>query len=126
MSLELLCACVLLAGPGSGSAPPNAQARALVVRADKLLLGDGTTIDQGALLIEDGRIRACGKDVSVPSGAATLTHAGWVSAGLIALHAYAGAPEEMRDSTRPVLDAKLAWAFDPAHPDFADALAAGI
>ena len=126
MALELLCACALLAGTGTPSAPPKSEARALVVRADKLLLGDGTTIDQGALLIEDGRIRACGKDISVPSDAATLTHAGWVSAGLIALHAYAGAPEEMRDSTRPVLDGKLAWAFDPAHSDFADALASGI
>ena len=126
MSLELLCACALLAAPGAGNAPAQTQARALVVRADKLLLGDGTTIEQGAVLIEDGRIRACGKDVSVPSGAGTLTHAGWISAGLVALHAYAGAPEEMRDSTRPVLDGKLAWAFDPAHPDFADALAAGI
>src|SRR5690349_16335387 len=125
MTLELLCACALLAAPGTGGAPPKPEVRALVVRADKLLLGDGTTIDQGAVLIEDGRIRACGKDVPVPSGAGTLTHAGWVSAGLIALHAYAGAPEEMRDSTRPVLDGKLAWAFDPTHPDFADALASG-
>jgi imidazolonepropionase-like amidohydrolase len=123
MLLELLCAAALLAptaGTGASSSP------ALVVRADKLLLGDGTTLDSGAILIEDGKIRAFGKDVDAPEGAAVLTHAGWASAGLIALHAYAGAPEEMRDSTRPVLEGKVAWAFDPAHPDFSDALAAGI
>src|SRR5258706_1873955 len=126
MLLELCCASALLAGSPAGGAPSKSEARTLVLRADKLLLGDGTTLDQGAILIEDGRIRAFGKDVDIPAGAGTLTHAGWVSAGLVALHAYAGAPEEMRDSTRPVLDARVAWAFDPAPPDFADALAAGI
>jgi imidazolonepropionase-like amidohydrolase len=129
MLLELCCATALLAVPAASSATGAVQkpeSRPLVLRADKLLLGDGTTLDQGAILIENGRIRACGKDVDVPEGAGVVTHAGWISAGLVALHAYAGAPDEMRDSTRPVLDAKVAWAFDPAHPDFSDALAAGI
>jgi imidazolonepropionase-like amidohydrolase len=129
MLFELLCVSALLAGPagsGTGSAPSKPEPRTLVLRADKLLLGDGTTLEQGAILIEDGRIRAYGKDVDVPAGAGVVAHKGWISAGLVALHAYAGAPDEMRDSTRPVLDGKVAWAFDPAHPDFADALAAGI
>jgi len=129
MLFEFLCTSALLAGPagpGLSNAPSKSEPRTVVLRADRLLLGDGTTIEQGALLVEDGRIRAYGKDVDVPEGAGLVTHTGWISAGLVALHAYAGAPEEMRDSTRPVLDGSIAWAFDPAHPDFADALAAGI
>jgi imidazolonepropionase-like amidohydrolase len=129
MLFELLSACALLSGPagsGAGSAHPAIEPRTLVLRADKVLLGDGSTLEPGAVLVENGRIRAFGKDVDVPEGAGVVTHAGWISAGLVALHAYAGAPEEMRDSARPVLDGKVAWAFDPAHPDFADALAAGI
>jgi imidazolonepropionase-like amidohydrolase len=127
MLLELCCACALLAAPAApGGAQPKVETRALLLRADRILLGDGTTIEQGAILIENGRIKACGKDLDAPEGVGVVTHAGWISAGLVALHAYAGAPDEMRDSTRPVLDAKVAWAFDPAHPDFADALAAGI
>jgi len=128
MLLELCCASALLVGPapGAGSAPSKSEPRTLVLRADRLLLGDGTTIEHGALLVEDGRIRAYGKDLDVPEGAGLVTHAGWISAGLVALHAYAGAPEELRDSARPVLDGQVAWAFDPTHPDFADALAAGI
>ncbi|MBK7642775.1 MAG: amidohydrolase family protein [Planctomycetes bacterium] len=125
MLLELLCTCAILAAP---AAPANSvrQDAALVLRADKLLLGDGTTLEGGAILIEGGRIRAFGKDVDVPAGAGTITHNGWVSAGLVALHSYAGAPDEMSDGTRPVLEGKVAWAFDPAHSDFAKALAAGV
>ena len=124
MLTAILTACALLSGPGA--TPAKGEPRVLVVRAEKLLLGDGTTLDAGAVLIEDGRIPAFGKDVDVPAGAGVITHPGWVSAGLVALHAYAGAPEELRDSSRPVLDGKVAWAFDPAHSDFADAVAAGI
>jgi imidazolonepropionase-like amidohydrolase len=129
MLLELCCSSLLLASPagsGAGRASARPEPNVLVLRADKLLLGDGTTLEQGAILVEDGRIRAFGKDIDAPEGTSVLKHSGWISAGLVALHAYAGAPEEMRDSTRPVLDAKVAWAFDPAHSDFADALAAGI
>lgn len=129
MLIELAGACLLLAlpaAPGTQAQAASAAARPVVVRADKLLLGDGTTLDAAAILIEGGRIQSFGKQVDVPQGAGVVEHRGWASAGLVALHGFAGAAGETRDSTRPVLDARVAWAFDPAHPDFADALAAGI
>ncbi len=129
MLIPFAGACALLALPVVPGAPLGAQSaetRALVVRVDTLLLGDGTSLDRAAIVIEGGRIRAFGKEVDLPAGAGVVEHHGWASAGLVALHAYAGAPGEMRDSTRPVLDGKVAWAFDPAHPDFAAALSAGI
>lgn len=122
MLFEFLAASAILAGnpaqsPASGT---------LVLRAQKLLLADGTTLEQGAILVENGRIRAFGKDVDIPAGTSTVSSEGWISAGLVALHGYAGASDELRDGARPVLDGRAAWAFDPAHPDFADALAAGV
>lgn len=112
-----------------GTVAPEVQARGrpLAIRADKVLLSDGRTVEKGVVLIEDGRIRAAGADVDVPSDALVHEHAGYVSAGLVALHGYTGAPGDMRDTTRTVLpSAELAYAFDPSHPDFSDALAAGI
>lgn len=108
-----------------GAAAP--AGRALAIRADKLLLGDGRAVEKGVILIEDGVIRAAGADVDVPADAVVVEHKGFASAGLIALHGYTGAPGEMRDSTRTVLPgAEVAYGFDPAHSDFADALKAGI
>ena len=123
--------------PGSSALPPDCVPattlsiagpdRSLAIRAQKLVLGDGRVVDKGTILIEGGVIRAVGGDVDVPGDAVVVDHEGWVSAGLVALHGYAGAPNEMRDSTRTSLPtAEVAYGFDPAHPDFSDALAAGI
>ena len=50
MLLELFCVGALLAGPATGGSPKKPEARALVLRADKILLGDGTTLEPGAIL----------------------------------------------------------------------------
>ena len=97
-----------------------------VVHADKLLMGDGSTVDHGSIVIENGKITAVGAGIDAPAGASVVEHTGWASAGLIALHSYSGSVGEMRDSTRAVLDGHVAVAFDPQHCDFKDALAAGI
>lgn len=111
-------------------AAPASQAksdRPLAIQADKIYLGDGTTIDKGIILVEGGVIRAVGAGVEIPDNANIVEHKGAASAGLIALHAYAGAPSEMRDPTRALMpDAEIALAFNPAHYDFSDALKAGI
>lgn len=125
----LLASALALGATAIPSTLPAAQRSdtgVVVLRADKLLLGDGAVIDGGAVVVEGGKIRSFGKDVDVPEGTSVVEHKGWIGAGLVALHAYAGAPGEMRDSSRPVLDGRVAWAFDPEHPDFADALESGV
>ncbi len=121
MLATLLVSCAVLAGANP------AEDRALAIRADKLLLADGRVMEGGIVIVQDGRIRAVGADVAVPSDAARIDHKGWVSAGLIALHAYSGATDELNDSTRAVLpEARLAWAADPNHPELTDLLREGI
>ncbi len=43
--------------------------RALVVRAGLILDGTGRTIENGEVLIENGRVAACGRAVPIPAGA---------------------------------------------------------
>jgi imidazolonepropionase-like amidohydrolase len=107
--------------------PPAERAPVQAIRADKLWLGDGRSIDKGVVLIEGGAIRAVGADVEIPAGVTVREHSGVATAGMIAMHSYAGAPDSLRDTTRPVMaDMELALVFDPRHEDFSRALAAGI
>src|SRR5262245_54592150 len=86
------------------SMPPAVEAaratRVFAIQADKLVFGDGRTVENGVIVVEDRMIRAVGAGVEIPKDAAVITHHGVASAGLIGLHAYAGAPAEMFDSTR--------------------------
>jgi imidazolonepropionase-like amidohydrolase len=121
MLANLLVGCVL----ASTAAPQDA--RALAIRADKVLLDDGRVIDGGIVVMHNGLIRAVGADADVPSDAARLEHKGWLSAGLIALHSYSGTTADLYDSTRASLpEARLGWAIDPSHPEMADLLREGI
>lgn len=108
------------------AAAPAAQT-SLAIHADKALLGDGRTLDDAWIVLEGGKIRSVESGGEAPPGASRYEHHGWVSAGLIGLHGYAGATGELRDATRAAMpEAKAAWAFDPTHPEFADCVKQGI
>lgn len=99
----------------------------LAIHADKALLADGRTLDDAWIVIEAGKIRSVESGGEAPTDVSRYEHHGWISAGMVALHASAGATGELRDPTRAVLsEARAAWAFDPAHPEFADCLRQGI
>lgn len=49
-----------------------AWAESLVIRAGRIETAAGPAVEQGAIVITDGRIAAVGKDVAVPAGAQTL------------------------------------------------------
>lgn len=117
--------------PGKDAAPTSnhqsKSAQPFAIQAERIYLGDGNTIERGVILIEGGVIRAVGAGVDIPENASVIEHKGTASAGMIALHGYFGASSEVRDPTRAVMsDAKVAVAFRPDHPDFTDALQAGI
>lgn len=106
---------------------PKAPAAVLAIKAKLIHLGDGRSIENGVLLVEAGRIRAVGAGVEIPEDADVIEHPGTISPGLIACHSYSGVRNESTDPTRAVLtQARISDAFDPAHPDYALALKAGI
>lgn len=114
--------------PGSGLAPalPQASSQAFAVRADVLVLGDGTRVDDGVLVVRDGKIAAAGT-VEVPEGMHVHTHAGYLSPGLVAASARLLPSDEAIDTTRPFLaEARLIDGFDQHSVDVRAALEAGI
>ena len=127
MSIPILAAAAAASALTAVPSPAPLETRPLAIRADHVVLADGSTVEKGVILVEEGRIAAVGADVDVPADALVVAHAGTASAGLVVLHSYSGAPGEMADSTRAVLaEASVARAFDPGNADFADALRNGI
>lgn len=97
------------------------------VRAERVHVGDGTVIENGTVVVRDGRIADVGEDVAVPEGAVLIEHEGDLSPGLVALRDYSGGAGENLDSTRVVFEnAEVAHAFDPDHADMKRLLAEGV
>ncbi len=118
----LSLALALLSGPVVHPAP-----RAVAIRADTVWLGDGKVLQKGIVILSEGHITDVGTDIDVPAGMGTIDHKGTLTAGLVALHGFSGAPGKLHDDTRPELPgAKVASSFDASHPDFEDARQAGI
>lgn len=67
----LLCAFVRVAHAQSPTAPPSSP---VVLRAQRLIVGDGTTIDQPVVIVQGDRIIAVGpaSSVAVPRGARVI------------------------------------------------------
>lgn len=91
-----LCLTVLMAcSPSEPQAPAFQEARsdAVLYQGARLLIGDGTTIENGVLLVEGGRIAAVGEAtaVSVPENVARINLAGkTVMPAMIDAHAHLG------------------------------------
>ena len=114
--------------PGSSFAPatPQASPQAFAVRADVLVLGDGTRVDNGVLVVRDGKVAAAGA-VEVPDGMHVHAHAGFVSPGLVAVSSRLLPSDETIDTTRPFLaEARLVDGFDRHGANVRAALEAGI
>ncbi len=102
------------------------QEKTLQIRARELWAADGKHIANGLLVIEGGRIRDVG-DLEPDPRWPLILHDGVLTAGLVACQTASGAAGELLDDTRSVLpEARTAFAFEPRHPDFGKALAAGV
>lgn len=103
--------------------PPAAR---LALRASSVRLDAATEIEDGVVLIEDGRVLAAGADVEIPEGTPVVELEGVLTAGLVAARSHAGLGPTS-DPTRSVLDgAHIADQFDAGHSDFERLLAAGV
>ena len=122
-----LASLVLGAGASASNEDTVFAQTPLAIRASRIHVEGGQTIENGVVLIQGRKIAAVGAGVEIPAGAVVLEHAGELSAGLIALRDAAGARGEDLDSTRKLLpEAELAHAFHPEDADFEALVRAGV
>ena len=96
----------------------------------------GEPIDDGMVLIRDGKIAAVGGDVTVPDGARVIDAEGsWVLPGFIEVHGHVGVHEEgegwagndTNEMTEPVTaHVRAIDAINPADLGFRDAISGGV
>ncbi len=97
------------------------------VRAKEILLGDGTRLDEGVLLVERGKIARVGRGVEIDPRLALVAHEGVLTPGFVACQTESGERGEGNDATRSLFpEAHVVHAFQPAHSDFEAALRCGI
>lgn len=107
-----------------------------LIKNATLLLGNGERIDNGQLLLVDGKIKAVGASVDAPENAAVIDASGkWVTPGIIDAHSHLGvypspgieSSEDGNEMVNP--DTAYAWAEHaiwPQDPQFPLALAGGV
>src|SRR5690242_13854057 len=97
---------------------------------------DGDPIEDGTVLIQDGKIAAVGRDIDVPAGVPTVdAGGGWILPGFVEAHGHLGVHEEAEgwagQDTNEMTDPNGARmraldAINPADLGFADALSGGV
>lgn len=119
--------------PSTYAAMPS---QATLITNATLLVGNGERIDQGSILMQDGKIVAVGADVSAPEGAETIDANGaFVTPGIIDVHSHLGdyaspsvdAHSDGNEMTSP--NTAEVWAEHsvwPQDPGFITALAGGV
>ncbi len=114
--------------------PRSAPVTALV--GATVLDGAGGMVENGTVVMADGKIMAVGADVTIPNGAVVVNSGGkWVTAGIIDIHSHIGigpvpnteASGDVNEATSPntaqVWTEHAVWPQDPA---FGRAIAGGI
>ncbi len=87
------------AGSTTAETPPDAarktSSRPLVIKAGRILTMAGPALENGIIIVEDGRIKAVGQGLSIPGGAEIIEEPeGWVLPGLIDAHSSLGLSDE--------------------------------
>src|SRR5690606_14204963 len=107
-----------------------------LIRNATVLTGTGEQIEQGDVLLQDGKIAAVGADIAAPADATVINAAGkWVTPGIIDVHSHLGvypspsveAHADGNEATDP--NTAGVWAEHsvwPQDPGFITALAGGV
>lgn len=113
-----------------------AAATPTLIKGATLLIGDGTRIDNGDVLIVNGRIESVGAALSAPAGARVIDAQGrWVTPGLIDIHSHLGvlpnpyvnANADGNEMTNPnTANVWVEHSVWPQDPGFQTALEGGI
>lgn len=118
---------------GSDSRSVEVSARLVVIKAGKILTMAGPVLEHGLVLVENGKIKAVGRDIKIPEGAAIIDEPeGWVLPGLIDAQSSLGLVDETgRSENEELSDPNVAQlnvidGLNPFDKRIAQARAAGI
>ncbi len=121
------------AAGGQTEPAEKAASRPLAIKAGRILTMAGPALENGIILIENGRIKAVGKELSIPDGAEIIEEQeGWVLPGLIDAHSSLGLTDETGRSENEelsepnVAQLSVVDGFYPFDKRIAQARAAGI
>jgi imidazolonepropionase-like amidohydrolase len=122
---NLLLAATLLA---ILTADVSAQTRCVAIRNARIVPMQGPVIENGTILIENGKIKALGKNVRIPAGATIVDGTGKVvMPGLVDANSHLGlretANEQMSEITPQIRVLQL---VNPRSPEFKRALQSGV
>jgi imidazolonepropionase-like amidohydrolase len=109
---------------------------AVAITGGRVVPINGEPIDNGTVLVADGKITAVGADLKVPDGAQVIDAAGsWVLPGFVEAHGHVGVHEEAEgwagsdtnEMTDPVTaNVRALDAINPADLGFRDAVGGGV
>jgi imidazolonepropionase-like amidohydrolase len=106
-----------------------AQSEPVVLKGGRIVPVSGPEIENGSVVIIDGKIRAFGASVEVPAGAKVIEIArtSWILPGFIDAHSHLGSSFDVEEFTEPATpEAKAVEAFTSRHPDVRAALSSGV
>lgn len=123
MNRLLLCAALVAAPSTLAAEPPTA-----IVGATILTVSPAGNIEQGTVLIQDGRIVAVGADVKVPAGARVIDGAGrFVMPGIIDAHSHTAIEDNVNECTDSVTaQVRIADVIDQQDVNIYRQLAGGV
>ena len=109
------------------AAPPLAPPVTLIRNATILTVTDGT-IEDGEILIRDGKIAAVGRDLRVPAGAHVIdAGGGYVMPGIVDCHSHVAIDGGVNESSVAVSSmTAIEHVLDPTDPNLYRALAGGV
>src|ERR1043166_4740259 len=132
MALFLLAAFVLAQDASFDSrlaALAQDKPETIVLKGGKIVTMVGAEIENGAILIEGGRIRRIGPDTETPPGAKVieLARTSQILPGFIDLHSHLGSAFETEASAEAVTpQVKAVEAFTSRHRDVLAAMSSGV
>jgi imidazolonepropionase-like amidohydrolase len=119
-------------GSGAQHLPPGGLRRSrvetLAIRNARLYTVSGGVVEGGTLLIQNGKIRAVGANVTIPAGTFVIDGTGKVvTPGLIDANAHFGLRDTSNEQAFEVTpQVRVSRLIDPHSPDFKRALQSGI